>query len=122
MQQEKENLESHYAHLIQTSLKLKEQRKSAIEKELTWANAEKIELDDLQAHFDLVDKNIKIGLDEEEKIKKVKDMELEVENILDFSAVQVQRLFRGKRDRVLVAKLKQKKTPKGKKGKKKGKK
>jgi len=120
---EKENLESDYAQLIEMHHRLKEEKKSNIDKELTWAKAEKTELDDLQAHFDLVDKNIKIGLNEEEKLKRIKDMELEVKKILDFSATYLQKLFRGRRDRALVAKLKQKKNPKGKtKGKKKGKK
>lgn len=121
LQREEEDLELHYSHLIETHLKLKQEKKSAIDKEINWANAEREEFDDLQAHFNLVDKNIKVGLDEEETVNIIKQMEIEANKILDSSAVQVQRLFRGRRDRALVAKLKQKKS-KGKKGKKKGKK
>lgn len=72
----------------------------------------------LQDHFDLIDRDRNIHETEEEILKKVKQAEEEAERMLRNGAVQIQKLFRGKRDRNIFAKIKSKKA-KGSKGKKK---
>ncbi len=81
--------------------------------------AEEMERETLETYFDKIDTNAKICEKEEKLIQRVYDLELQVESILNHGALQLQKLFRGCRDRAIVAKLKERKNRK-KKGKKKG--
>ena len=76
----------------------------------------------LQDHFDLIDENDRIRRQEEAVLRRVVELEEEAERILGNGATQLQRLFRGMRDRAIVDKMKNKKKRGGakKKQKKKG--
>lgn len=76
----------------------------------------------LQDHFDLIDDNDRIRRKEEAVLRRVVELEEGAERILDNGATQLQRLFRGMRDRAIVDKMKNKKKRGGakKKQKKKG--
>ena len=76
----------------------------------------------LQNHFDLIDENDRIRRKEEAVLRRVVELEEGAERILGNGATQLQRLFRGMRDRAIVDKMKNKKKRGGtkKKQKKKG--
>eukprot|EP00957_Ditylum_brightwellii_P010375 784452-Ditylum_brightwellii.AAC.1 len=71
---------------------------------------------ELEEHFAQVDRNLAITTKEEDLLMNVQKLEDEAMRILIDPCIHLQRLFRGKRDRVIVAKLRQKKT-KGRKTK-----
>lgn len=76
----------------------------------------------LQDHFDLIDDNDRIRRKEEAVLRRVVELEEGAERILDNGATQLQRLFRGMRDRAIVDKMKNKKKRGGAKKKQKKKK
>ena len=80
-------------------------------------NEEAKSREELERHFKLMDRNRNIATEEEALLKKVTALENESDAILFHGATQLQRLFRGLRDRALIRKKKKK----GKKGKKHGK-
>lgn len=82
-------------------------------------DAEAKERERLQNHFDLIDENERIRLEEEARLRRVVELEEEADRILNHGATQLQKLYRGMRDRAVVAKLKSKKS-KGRKGTNKG--
>lgn len=82
-------------------------------------DAEAKERERLQNHFDLIDENERIRLKEEAILQRVVELEEEADRILNHGATQLQKLYRGMRDRAVVAKLKGKKS-KGRKGTNKG--
>lgn len=74
---------------------------------------------ELEEHFARVDENNAAKKREEEALQRVADISKRAKELLDNGAVQMQRLYRGKRDRALVAKLKSKMKKKGGKSKRK---
>ncbi|KAL3790317.1 hypothetical protein HJC23_002943 [Cyclotella cryptica] len=74
---------------------------------------------ELEEHFAKVDENNAAKKREEEALQRVADISKRARELLDNGAVQLQRIFRGKRDRALVAKLKSKSNKKGGKSKRK---
>ena len=82
-------------------------------------DAEAKERERLQNHFDLIDENERIRLEEEATLRRVVELEEEADRILNHGATEMQKLYRGMRDRAVVAKLKSKKS-KGRKGTNKG--
>ena len=76
----------------------------------------------LEKYFNLIDHNTQICKEEEEILACVKRKEEEALKMLSVGAVQLQKLFRGKKDRAIVARMKSKKAKRGKSKKKKGKK
>ena len=82
-------------------------------------DAEAKERERLQDHFDLIDENERIRLEEEATLRRVVELEEEADRILNHGATELQKLYRGMRDRAVVAKLKSKKS-KGRKGTNKG--
>lgn len=81
-------------------------------------DAEAKERERLQNHFDLIDENERIRLEEEALLRRVVELEEEADRILNHGATQLQKLYRGMRDRLVVGKMKNKK--KGRKGTNKG--
>ena len=81
--------------------------------------AEAKERETLQNHFDLIDENERIRLEEEATLRRVIELEQEADRILNHGATQLQKLYRGMRDRAVVAQLKSKKS-KGREGTKGG--
>ena len=81
--------------------------------------SEREECNQLQAHFKKVDINLQIRKEEELILKKVLEMELKAEDILNFGAVSLQRIYRGIKDREIVTKLRQKQNKKKNKKRKK---
>ena len=75
---------------------------------------------DLERHFKLMERNRKIVEEEEALLQSVTALENKADAILFHGATQLQRLFRGLRDRALIRK-KKKKSKKNGKGKGKGK-
>ena len=82
-------------------------------------DAEAKERERLQNHFDLIDENERIRLEEEATLRRVVELEEEADRILNHGATEMQKVYRGMRDRSVVAKLKTKKS-KGRKGTNKG--
>ena len=76
---------------------------------------EQRERERLETYFDKIDTNAEICKNEEKIIQRVYDLEIQAESILNHGALQLQKIFRGCRDRAIVAKLKQKKKKKSKK-------
>lgn len=74
---------------------------------------------ELEEHFQEVDKNNFEKQQEENALKAVRELEKKAMALLDNGATQMQKLYRGVRDRKLVEKMKAKSKKKG--GKKKGK-
>lgn len=72
--------------------------------------------DVLEEHFERVDANNAVKQKEEEALQRVADIMRKAQELLDTGAAQLQRLYRGMRDRALVQKMKKSKK-KGKKGK-----
>ena len=69
--------------------------------------SEREECNQLQAHFQKNDINLQIRKEDELILKKVLEMELKAEDILNFGAVSLQRIYRGIKDREIVTKLRQ---------------
>ena len=74
---------------------------------------------ELEEYFARVDENNAAKKREEEALQRVADISKRASELLDNGAVQLQRLYRGKRDRALVAKQKSKRNKKGGKSKRK---
>jgi len=86
------------------SEKMKEIR-SQTDYVLSRMNAEVKERQRLQDHFGLIDENERIRLEEEAMLRRVIELEEEAERILNHGATQLQRLYRGIRDRTVVGKM-----------------
>mmetsp|Transcript_41320 Transcript_41320/g.86738 ORF Transcript_41320/g.86738 Transcript_41320/m.86738 type:complete len:297 (-) Transcript_41320:540-1430(-) len=76
----------------------------------------------LEEHFKLVDMNKAVIKKDEDQLRRVSELEEKAAALLDNGAVSLQKLWRGVKERELVAKMKSKKKKKGKKGGKKKKK
>lgn len=75
---------------------------------------------ELEEHFERVDENNVVKKREEEALQRVADISKRAQKLLDNGAIQIQKLYRGMRDRAVVQKLKKaSKKGKGKKGGKK---
>jgi hypothetical protein len=73
----------------------------------------------LKKHFDKIDADINRNDEEEQLLNAVKRREDFAHYVIFRAASNIQKIYRGKRDRQIVAKLKSKKSKKGKgKGKK----
>ena len=77
---------------------------------------------ELEEHFAKVDANNVKKKREEEALQRVLDIKMRAQALLDISATQLQKLFRGKKERALVEKMKKNSKKKKGKGKKGGKK
>jgi hypothetical protein len=95
----------------------KEEELSAISSLL---EQQRIRRTELEEHFELVDKNNAAKKREEDALQLVQALKTKAQALLDNGAAQLQKLYRGKRDRALVAKMKSSRKKGGKKGGKKG--
>jgi tetrahydromethanopterin S-methyltransferase subunit A len=72
----------------------------------------------LENHFKMVDLNNAMKLQEEEQLRKVAALEDIAKVLLDDGAIALQKVWRGSKDRKLVATMKSKQSKKGGKSKK----
>ncbi|KAL3757324.1 hypothetical protein ACHAWU_008485 [Discostella pseudostelligera] len=80
---------------------------------------QKKEQRELENHFKMVDLNNAMKMQEEEQLKKVAALEDMAKALLDDGAIALQKVWRGSKDRKLVASMKSKQSKKGGKSKKK---